>query len=108
MPQKDISTTPQLYLAASRPQLRVAEKHSTAIRWMHWINFPLLSLMILSGFMIYWADSIPGDGLSGQSQMHRVYRRMMRRRRAQWKTTLPCWRSSSTSARSVKKPWKDR
>ena len=74
MPQTDISTTPPPYLAASRPQLRVLEKHSAAIRWMHWINFPLLSLMILSGFMIYWADSIPGDGLSGQAQMHRVYR----------------------------------
>ena len=55
------------------PPLRIVEKHSGAVRWMHWINFPLLFLMILSGFMIYWADSIPGQG-PGQGQLHRVYR----------------------------------
>jgi thiosulfate reductase cytochrome b subunit len=27
----------------------------TAIRWFHWINFPLLGLMIWSGLLIYWA-----------------------------------------------------
>jgi thiosulfate reductase cytochrome b subunit len=26
---------------------------------MHWINFPLLFIMIWSGLLIYWADSIP-------------------------------------------------
>ncbi|MBV9158753.1 MAG: cytochrome b/b6 domain-containing protein [Acidobacteriaceae bacterium] len=30
-------------------------KHLVAIRWFHWINFPLLFLMIWSGFLIYWA-----------------------------------------------------
>lgn len=30
-------------------------KHPLAIRWFHWLNFPLLSLMIWSGIMIYWA-----------------------------------------------------
>ncbi len=30
-------------------------KHLTAIRWFHWINFPLLFLMIWSGVLIYWA-----------------------------------------------------
>ncbi len=30
-------------------------KHLLAIRWFHWINFPLLSLMIWSGLLIYWA-----------------------------------------------------
>lgn len=30
-------------------------KHLLAIRWFHWINFPLLALMIWSGFLIYWA-----------------------------------------------------
>jgi thiosulfate reductase cytochrome b subunit len=30
-------------------------KHLTAIRWFHWINFPLLGLMIWSGLLIYWA-----------------------------------------------------
>ncbi len=30
-------------------------KHLVAIRWFHWVNFPLLFLMIWSGLMIYWA-----------------------------------------------------
>src|SRR5579863_4550518 len=30
-------------------------KHLVAIRWFHWINFPLLALMIWSGLLIYWA-----------------------------------------------------
>jgi thiosulfate reductase cytochrome b subunit len=32
-------------------------KHLRAIRWFHWINFPLLFLMIWSGGLIYWAYS---------------------------------------------------
>jgi thiosulfate reductase cytochrome b subunit len=31
-------------------------KHTRASRWMHWINFPLLTIMIWSGLRIYWAD----------------------------------------------------
>ena len=31
------------------------EKHSLAVRWFHWINFPVLFLMIWSGLLIYWA-----------------------------------------------------
>lgn len=34
----------------------VYKKHSLAIRWTHWINFPILTLMIVSGIMIYWAN----------------------------------------------------
>jgi thiosulfate reductase cytochrome b subunit len=41
------------------PTLYIAHKHPLAIRWMHWINFPVLFTMILSGLWIYWADSIP-------------------------------------------------
>jgi len=37
-------------------------KHLVAIRWFHWINFPLLFLMIWSGFLIYWAYDIYGIG----------------------------------------------
>lgn len=33
-------------------------KHPRAIRWFHWINFPLLSLMIWSGLLIYWANDV--------------------------------------------------
>lgn len=36
--------------------LRLERKHPLAIRWFHWINFPVLSLMIWSGVMIYWAS----------------------------------------------------
>jgi len=35
--------------------MRLAKKHPLAIRWFHWINFPLLALMIWSGILIYWA-----------------------------------------------------
>jgi thiosulfate reductase cytochrome b subunit len=30
-------------------------KHLLATRWFHWINFPLLFVMIWSGLLIYWA-----------------------------------------------------
>jgi len=30
-------------------------KHLVGTRWFHWINFPLLSIMIWSGLLIYWA-----------------------------------------------------
>lgn len=35
--------------------MHLARKHPLAIRWFHWINFPLLALMIWSGILIYWA-----------------------------------------------------
>jgi thiosulfate reductase cytochrome b subunit len=31
-------------------------KHLAAVRWFHWVNFPLLFLMLWSGFLIYWAN----------------------------------------------------
>lgn len=34
---------------------RLIHKHPLAIRWFHWINFPLLTVMIWSGILIYWA-----------------------------------------------------
>ncbi|MES3018696.1 MAG: cytochrome b/b6 domain-containing protein [Bacteroidota bacterium] len=34
----------------------IKEKHSLAMRWFHWVNFPLLMLMIWSGLLIYWAN----------------------------------------------------
>jgi thiosulfate reductase cytochrome b subunit len=30
-------------------------KHLLAVRWFHWINFPVLFVMIWSGLLIYWA-----------------------------------------------------
>ena len=34
----------------------IIEKHSLAIRWFHWVNFPVIMLMIWSGILIYWAN----------------------------------------------------
>lgn len=36
--------------------MQIYEKHPRAIRWFHWINFPLIALMIWSGTLIYWAN----------------------------------------------------
>lgn len=33
-------------------------KHLAAIRWFHWVNFPILFLMIWSGLLIYWANDV--------------------------------------------------
>ena len=37
--------------------LVLERKHPLAIRWMHWLNFPILFTMIWSGLLIYWNDS---------------------------------------------------
>ena len=34
----------------------IKEKHSLAMRWSHWVNFPVLTIMIWSGMLIYWAN----------------------------------------------------
>ena len=36
----------------------IKPKHPMAIRWCHWINFPLLALMLWSGLWIYWANDV--------------------------------------------------
>jgi thiosulfate reductase cytochrome b subunit len=36
----------------------IVEKHPLAIRWFHWVNFPVLGVMIWSGLLIYWANDI--------------------------------------------------
>jgi thiosulfate reductase cytochrome b subunit len=35
---------------------RIIEKHPLAIRWFHWVNFPVIMIMIWSGLLIYWAN----------------------------------------------------
>jgi len=37
---------------------RVIKKHPLAIRWFHWINFPVIGMMIFSGLLIYWANDV--------------------------------------------------
>ena len=45
--------------ASNRNEDRVLSyKHPLAIRWFHWINFPVLFLMVWSGLMIYWANRV--------------------------------------------------
>lgn len=34
---------------------QLKRKHLMAIRWFHWVNFPILFGMIYTGLMIYWA-----------------------------------------------------
>jgi thiosulfate reductase cytochrome b subunit len=52
------TNNPAIIQSAAPPlTLRLERKHPLAIRWMHWINFPVLFIMILSGIRIYWNDS---------------------------------------------------
>lgn len=44
---------------------QLEKKHSLAVRWMHWVNFPLLTMMIWSGTLIYWSNSVYGIRLFG-------------------------------------------
>lgn len=37
---------------------QIIKKHSLAVRWFHWINFPVLTIMIWSGLLIYWANDV--------------------------------------------------
>ena len=48
----------------------IKEKHPLAIRWAHWINFPLLLIMIWSGMLIYWADGKYTITLFGHTFVH--------------------------------------
>ena len=49
---------------------RLEAKHPRAIRWLHWINFPLLALMLWSGLLIYWANDVYRVGLGSVTVFH--------------------------------------
>ncbi len=49
---------------------RLEKKHPLAIRWLHWINFPLLFLMIWSGLLIYWANAVYGIKIGSYELVH--------------------------------------
>lgn len=36
----------------------IVKKHPLVIRWFHWVNFPVLTCMIWSGLLIYWANGV--------------------------------------------------
>ena len=38
--------------------VKIIYKHTLATRWMHWVNFPVLTIMIWSGMLIYWANDV--------------------------------------------------
>ncbi len=49
---------------------KVVRKHPLAIRWFHWINFPILTIMIWSGLLIYWANDKYKINLFGKDIFH--------------------------------------
>lgn len=38
--------------------IQVVKKHLLLTRWNHWINFPVLTIMVWSGLLIYWANPV--------------------------------------------------
>lgn len=49
---------------------QLVAKHPLAIRWFHWINFPVLTVMIWSGLLIYWANDVYRLGLGDWTLFH--------------------------------------
>jgi len=49
---------------------QLEKKHSLAVRWLHWISFLLLAMMIWSGILIYWANAIYGIKIFGSELFH--------------------------------------
>lgn len=40
------------------------------MRWTHWVNFPIMGIMIWSGLLIYWANDEYGITLFGHQILH--------------------------------------
>src|SRR5207253_2249262 len=51
---------------------QIIEKHPLAIRWFHWVNFPVLMLMIWSGLLIYWANDVYRIGF-GEKTLFKLF-----------------------------------
>ncbi len=49
---------------------QLEKKHPLAVRWLHWISFPLLTMMIWSGILIYWANAVYGIKIFGYELFH--------------------------------------
>ena len=49
---------------------QLEKKHTLATRWLHWINFPLLTMMIWSGLLIYWANEVFAVKIFGYEIFH--------------------------------------
>ena len=50
--------------------ISVERKHRLTTRWTHWINFPVLFVMVWSGLLIYWANSVYRAGLGSATLFH--------------------------------------
>ena len=50
--------------------LRLEKKHPRAIRWMHWVNAPVLAVMVWSGLLIYWANDVYRIGWGERTLFH--------------------------------------
>lgn len=48
----------------------IVKKHPLFTRWTHWVNFPVLFIMIWSGTMIYWANDVYRIGLGNITLFH--------------------------------------
>ena len=76
VPAAALAPVPEPVMIAPKPEakkpaatIRLEKKHPLAIRWMHWVNFPVLFTMIWSGLLIYWNDSD-----NAYQHPHAVYR----------------------------------
>src|SRR5579862_98550 len=49
---------------------RIEAKHPLAIRWFHWINFPVITMMVWSGLLIYWANDVYRIGFGSHTLVH--------------------------------------
>ncbi len=52
------------------PMVYIKNKHQFFTRWTHWINFPILFVMIWSGLMIYWANGVYRVGFGNTTLFH--------------------------------------
>ena len=46
---------------------QLVKKHPLAIRWFHWLNFPLLAIMVWSGTLTYWANAVYRIGIGNRT-----------------------------------------
>src|SRR3974390_1931043 len=56
---------PSWVLGKDRPVPRLERKHALATRMFHWMNVPILAVMIYSGLLIYWANDVYAIRLGG-------------------------------------------
>jgi len=50
--------TPEPSVQSPNSKVQILTKHPLAIRWFHWLNFPILAMMIWSGLLIYWSNDV--------------------------------------------------